>query len=299
MKLRPKTLAIAIAVVFVLLILMIVYFARSPVLIVTDYAFTQLYGEERIQSEQRIASMSLFRRVKTVSLADDASDDIVKIAISDVSTSPFCVIFPLRFARAARLYREENTQIPVILLEGRNSDERSLSILGNDKFDYFIYQTDIESDFRRAGIAAAAFCTAENGKIAVFLDSGIPPQARTAFLQGLNSLENPPRASFNLSAAEIFEDPDIFCLVLAGAGTEYYDRETETKTKKPVILFTWINPAFLPEDVVLIINDSPWIQSVQAVRMASARAEDGKIQSKFQVVNRKNISRAILRKIQK
>jgi hypothetical protein len=296
MKLRSKTLAIIIAAAFVLLIPVIVFFVRSPVLIVTDQAFIMLYGEERIRSEQRNSSISLFRRVKTVAVTNEAADDIVKIAISDVSSRPFCVIFPLRFARAARLYREENMQIPVILLEGRNSNERYLSVLG-DVNDYFIYQTDVDSDFYKAGITAAAFNTAENGRIAVFLDSGILAQAGDAFLRGINSLENPPGASFYTSVSENIENPDIFCVVIAGAGVEYFDREMETK--KPVILFTWVAPLFLPDDVVLIINDSPWVQSVQAVRMAAARAADGKIKSKFQIINKKNIGRETLRKIKK
>jgi hypothetical protein len=296
LRLKTKTLAIIIAAALVLLIPVVVFFVRSPVLLVTDQAFALLYGEERIRSEQRNSSISLFRRVKLVSIADDAADDMVKIAISDVSTRPFCVIFPIRFTRAARLYREENTRIPVILLEGR-SDGRFLSVLGSDINDYFVYQTDIDSDFYRAGISAAAFNTAENGRIAVLLESGILSQGMEAFLQGINSLENPPRASFSASINENFDDPDLICLVIAGAGIEYFDMGIETK--KPVILFTWIDPAFLPDDVVLTIDDSPLVQAVHAVRMASAKAANGKIQSKFQVINKKNIDRVILRKIQK
>lgn len=297
MKLRSKTSVIIIAAAFVLLIFIIVYFARSPVLIVTDQTFILLYGEERIRSEQKSASKSLFRRVKIVSIADDVADDIVKIAVSDASSRPFCVIFPLRFARAARLYREENTQIPVILLDGRNNDERFLSALGSDENDYFIYKTDVDSDFYRAGITAAAFITEENGRIAVLLDPGILSQAGEAFSRGVDSLENPPRVSFYTSIQENIENPDIFCVVLAGAGAEYFDREMETR--KPVILFTWLDPVYLPDDVVITVNDSPLVQAVPAVRMAASNTANGKIQSKFLVINKKNIDRAILRKIQK
>jgi hypothetical protein len=296
-KLRSKTTVTIIAAVFVLLILIIVYFARSPVLIVNDQSFSMLYGEERIRSELKSASKSLFRRVKTVFIADDAADDIVKIAISDVSSRPFCVIFPLRFARAARLYREENSRIPVILLEGRNSDKRFLSVLGDDENDYFIYKTDIDSDFYRAGITAAAFITEENGRIAVLLDPNILPQAGEAFSRGIDSLENPPLVSFYTSMQENIENPDISCVVLAGIGAEYFDRDAEKK--KPVILFTWIDPLLLPDDVVITFNDSPLIQAVPAVRMAAAKTANGKIQSKFRVINKKNIDKAILRKIQK
>jgi hypothetical protein len=169
--------------------------------------------------------------------------------------------------------------------------------LGGDENDYFIYKTDIDSDFYRAGITAAAFITEENGRIAVLLDSNILSQAGEAFSRGIDSLENPPDALFYTYVPGNIDDPDIFCVVLVSAGAEYFERETEAK--KPVVLFTWIDPVYLPENIVLIVDDSPWAQSVQAVRMAASRTVNGKIQSKFQVVNKENIDREILRKIQK
>jgi len=295
MRLKTKTPVIIAIIVFVLLLPLIIYEVRSPVLIVTDLSFESLYGQSRIRRETFASSLALFRRVETVSVADDAGYDIVQFAVSEASSSPFCVLFPLRFAQAARLYRESNPRIPVVLLEGRHGDGTLLYSLGGDSNDYFIYQTDIESDFFRAGLAAAALDMGKNGKIAVFLESRIRTQAREAFSKALDSLEKPLEAQFFTTFSQFSDIPDLSCVVLAGVGAEYLEREAGV----PVIFMTWIDPSFVPFDVVLIVNDSPWAQAVQAVRMVKARLEQGSIQSKFQVLNGKSIDRKTLRKLKK
>jgi len=294
MKLKPKALVIIVSLALVLLVPLLVFFVRPPVLVVTDLSFISLYGQSRIRRETLMSSLVLFRRVKAVSVADDAGSDIVPFAVSEVSSSPFCVLFPLRFAQAARLYRESNPRIPVVLLEGRHGGGDFTSV-GDNPNDYFVYQTDIENDFFRAGLAAAALDMGKNGKIAVFLESRIRTQAREAFLRALNSLEKPPEALFYTSFSQFSDIPDISCVVLAGVGAEYMEKEAGV----PVIFMTWIDPSLVPVDVVLVVNDSPWVQAVQAVRMVKASMGQGLIQSKFQVLNGKSIDRNVLRKLKK
>jgi hypothetical protein len=183
----------------------------------------------------------------------------------------------------------------VVLLEGRQNTERFLSVLGDKSGDFFVYQTDIDSDFYRAGIAAAAFGMNGNGKIAVFLEAPFQTQAKEAFLRGVNTMEKPPEALFFTSASQFNENSGISCAVLAGTGAEYFEKEIGV----PVIFFTWADPLFLHKDVVLLVDDSPWAQCTQAVGMAVKQAENARIKSKFQLVNNKNISRETLRKIRK
>lgn len=296
MTIKHNALMIAAAsLTLIVLIPVIVFFARSPVLIVNDPGFVSLYGEDRILAEQRRASISLFRAVKTVLIADDAADEIARIAISEVSSRPFCVIFPLRFTRSARVFRNENPKVRVILLEGRHGDERYASILGLSDGDYFIFKTDIESDFYRAGLAAASIAVKGNGKMAVFLESGISPLAEEAFSRAVNSLEKPPEILFYASFSQDDETPDVSCVVLAGAGAEYLERETGV----PVIAFAWIDTLWMPKEVVIVIDDSPWIQAERAVRMTRAGVKNSLIQSKFTILDRKKFDRDALRKIQK
>jgi hypothetical protein len=296
MKNKIKNKIIIIAVLApVLMISFLIYLVRSPVLIVTDFAFVSLYGEERTKKEGQVSSLALLRRVRLVSVADDASDDMVRIAVTDVSSAPFCVIFPLRFARSARIYREQNPGIPVVILEGRYGDASTYSAVDGNLNDYYIYKTDINTEFQKVGRAAAALDMGKNGKIAVFLDPQIRSQAANAFLQGMNSFENSPQALFFSDFSQFSEILDLSCVVLAGSGVEFLEKNEGI----PVIFFSWIAPPLLQAEVALLINDSSLAQAVEAVRMVMARQKEGLLQSKFVDFNRDYFDRKILRKIYK
>jgi len=294
-KIKIKIITIITIFALVLIPFFIISLVRPPVLIITDLAFVSLYGEVRIKQESLTASLMLLRMVRIVSVADDASDDIVRIAINDTSSAPFCVIFPLRFARSARIYREQNPGIPVVILEGRHGNALTNSSIGGNLSDYYIYKTDINTEFQKAGRAAAALDMGKNGKIAVFLDSQIHTQAVDAFLQGINSSENPLKVFFFNDFSQFYEIPDLSCVVLAGSGAEFIEKNEGT----PIIIFSWIDPLLLPVEAVLLINDSSLAQTVEAVRMVGAGQKEGILQSKFVDYKRNYIDRRILRKIYK
>jgi len=276
--------ALAAAVPFV------VFHARSPVLIVADMSFIQLYGESRARRENLRSSLSLFRPVKTVAIADDSGDDIVQFAIEEISSRPYCVVFPQRFSGAARLYREQNPQIGAILLEGRFSNNKPDDFKG-----FFIFKTDIEADFYRAGLSTALIEGGKNGKIVVFVETRLQGQCREAFLSAFDGLEEPPEPLFYTSFSQYSEIPDLSCVVLAGIGTEYL----ENFSGIPVVFFTWIDPSVMPNDVVLVVDDSPWAQVREAVRMAAAGSAQGSINSNFLIINEKKIDAQALHKIKK
>jgi len=294
-KIKFKTIAIFTVFTLVLLVPIFIYLTRSPVLIVTDLAFVSLYGETRIRQEGQLSSLALFRRVRIVPVADEAGDDIVQIAINNVSSSPFCVIFPFRFFRSARIYREQNPGIPVVILENRYGSDSTYSVINDNLNDYFIFKTDINAEFQKAGRAAVALDMGKNGKIAVFLDSHIHTQASDAFLLGMNSFENPPQAFFFNNFSQFYEIPELSCVVLAGSGAEFLEKNEGI----PVIFFSWIDPSLLTIETVLLINDSPLAQAVEAVRMVNAGQKEGLLQSKFVDLGRNHIDRKILRKIWK
>jgi len=294
-KINIKTIAVFTVFALVFLVPLFVYLVRSPVLIVSDLAFVSLYGEARIRKEGRLSSLVLFRKVSLVSVADDASDDIVRIAITDVSSAPFCVIFPLRFVRSARLYHEQNPEIPVVILEGRYGDETTYSVIDGNLSDYFIFKTDINTEFQKAGKAAVALDMGKNGKIAVFLNPQIQTQAANAFLQGMNSLENQLNAFFFNNFSQFSEIPGLSCIVLAGSGVELLEKNEGI----PVIFFSWIDPSLLSAETALLINDSSLAQAVEAVRKVKIGQKEGLLQSKFVDFKRSYIDRKTLRKIYK
>jgi len=297
MKLRPKTIKIAVSLTFSVLAVFIAFLVRSPVLIVTELSFAELYGKKRLRSETVYSSFVLFRRVKPVAVADEAGYDIIQAAIERASSGPLCVLFPLRFAGVARTYREKNPGVPVVLLEGRYTGDENPAYLaaGGNTEDYFIYKTDISADFYRAGLAAAILDGEKGERIAVFLESGVQTQAREAFFKALNDIKKPLQTYFFTDYSYFAGNQDISCVILAGNGVDYLDKYSDT----PVIFFSWIDPELIPADVVLVFNDSPWVQAVSAVRMVQAGIEKGQIPSKILLTGGKGVDRRTIRKLRK
>jgi len=283
---------IIIAIIFTLLIPpIIIYLARAPVLLVTEQSFVNLYGRDRLKKDINRVSFSLFRQIKIVEVANDAGDDIVQFAVSDISVKPFCVLFPRRFTRSAYLYGAQNPDIRIIILEGRYP---GVSSVNSGRENFYFFNTDIESDFYNTGLAAAIFADNMSGNIAVFIE---PEQyliygsiAREAFLKGVNDQGGKPETYFYTGFSDLPETAKISCAVIAGAGLEFLDK----KQGIPVILFTWLDPSLVPDDVVLIVDDSPAAQVKKAAAFSS-----GSIQSKFYIVNRSKIEGKVLQKIKK
>ena len=293
--------AVPLAVLAAIAIPVLYFITSAPVLIIADHSFILLYGESRTRNELASSSMALFRPVKLVTIADDVSADIIQFAIAEVSQNPFCVIFPLRFAQAARMYREQNPGIPAVLLEGRypqNTNPASFAIGSNNNDDYFIYNTDIIRDFYLAGRAAAILDGGKNGRIAVLLESSVSAQAREAFISAFNGMEKPPQTTFYSSYTSfsnaVQRGADLSCVVLAGIGSEYLENQSDI----PVIFFSWINLIFLPDNIVMVFNDSPFAHAVKAVEMVAAGMTTGQIVSKREVIAGKKIDKEILQKLQ-
>jgi len=283
-------LAIGAAVALAAAVPFLVFHARAPVLVVADKSFIGLYGETRMRRVNLRSSLSLFRPVKTVTVADDSGDDIVQYAVEEVSSSPFCVVFPFSFADAARLYREQNPLILVVLLEGRLENANSAGFDG-----IFIYKTDIMNDFYLAAAAVAEIDKSENSKIAVFVETQLQNKCKEAFLLAFNELNVLLEPVYFTSFSQFSENSGFSCVVLAGTGAEYF----ENNSGVPVVFFSWIDPVFMPQDLVLVIDDSPWVQLSQAVRMAAAGLEEGLIKSTLIVLNDKKIGANFTQKIKK
>jgi hypothetical protein len=308
MRLNLKT-AVPIIIALAVITPFIIFNFRPPVLIVTEQSFIELYGKERIDKESFSASLSMFRPVKTVVVANDVGDDVVPFAVTEASIKPYCVLFPVRFAQSARLYRELTPNIPVVLLEGRCAEDENPAenILGEDKSGYFIYKTDIDDDFYRTGLVITAIkqkkvkkgenSAVDEGKksrIIVFLDQNMD-KMRDVFLRSLYDRGDLLETYFFNYYTQNLEMPDLFCVVLAGLGFEFLDKKADV----PVIAFTWLDPSLLPLDVILAVNDSPWAQVRQAVKMVGAGVEKGLIKSEFLVLDRKKFDRKVIAIIKK
>ncbi|MDR2596988.1 MAG: hypothetical protein LBC76_06680 [Treponema sp.] len=309
-KLKPDKKTGIIAVIAAALIIpLFIFYIRLPVLILTELSFIELYGKERLKKETFFASLALFRPVKIVAVANDAGEDIVPFAVTQASIKPYCVLFPLRFAGSARLYRNLGLNVPIVVLEGRYSEEENPaeSVFGEEKSEYFIFKTDINDDFYRTGLAVTAIKPKfvkkqeesaneddKKGKIIVFLDYKLD-KMKDVFLRGLYDRGELYETHFFNSFPQYSEFTDLHCVVMAGVGSEFLEKKAEV----PAVLFTWLDPALLPFDAVMTVNDSPLAQVRRAVKMVGSGVKRGLIKSEFRVLNKSKFSKKVIAIIKK
>ncbi|MCL2180460.1 MAG: hypothetical protein FWB83_04965 [Treponema sp.] len=294
MKLTPLKIVIIASTAAALIIPLLIFNLKDPVLIVSEESFITLYGKDRIRSQSFNSSLTLFRPVKTVVISASAADDVIPLAVAEMSSRPYCVLFPSRYTPSARIYKEKNPNIPVVLLRGRRPGDVTASASAGDDSSGLLYCfTDINIDFRRAALAASVLDEGKNGRIMIFYESGYRSQVREAFTQVQEEESITLNTSFYTNWSSFSETPDLSCVILAGIGHEFLEK----KAGIPVISFSWLDPLLQPKDVAVIINDSPWVQAVEASRMAAA-GEGGLIRSEFNVINNENFDRKTLRKIQ-
>ncbi|MDR2049877.1 MAG: hypothetical protein LBP69_10530, partial [Treponema sp.] len=95
------------------------FFSRRPVVLVTDFAFTALYGEQRAAVKKICLSALLFRRVKTAFVTESAGPDLVSLAARMASARPYAVFFPYRYRDGALRYITDYPGVSAAVLAGR------------------------------------------------------------------------------------------------------------------------------------------------------------------------------------
>ena len=251
-----------VALIFLMLVLG--FFLRTPVLVVTDVSFSRIYGVDRLRNQSLQTSFQLYRRLIVIPVSEQAGSDTIVIAVEHAARVPFAVLFPYRYVDAASLYKDKHPQARVLLMMGRNQPPQL-------RAGITLIRTDVPVDLYRAGIAAAFFATqseSETGRILFFDDESTPLRHRQAFQDGLS------RRSFTNEV--VFSNPvepgsryDILCAVLTAAGHSFWEREVSM----PVVLFSWVNPAITPGVVKVIFDDSPIAVAARALR-ASSRLDE-------------------------
>jgi hypothetical protein len=294
-------LVVVLAVVCVLLAVpVLLFFVRSPVLIVTDVAFIALHGASHLRKQQTSASRTLFRQVKPVLVADGVSPDMVSLAITEVYAQPFCVLFPRSQSAAAVHFHERSPEIPVVLLSGL------LPVTNLPPPDGFFcqYGTDRETDLYRAGLFAGilgGLKQIENEekpaekRYVLRQDRLVETRERDLFSQGLKEQDPEAVIVFANSAGQVPEMKGIAAIVLTGAGGDFFEKNPQI----PVILFSWLDPAFITRELVVQFDDSAWALVVPAVRMVAKGEAEGKIPSKPLIFSRRIADKNILRLLKK
>jgi len=229
------------------------FFVRAPVVFVTDDIFTAIYGEERARLKALEASLRLFRRIQVVPIGENGDQEMTAIAAAEAARSPLCAIFPSRYREAAERYTGKKPGVPVKVLEGRNAES------GGSSENFTSIRTDTVRDMYAAGRAAAVLAENAPGEILLIQNSWFREQERTAFAAGLRD-QGCEKNPLYLPGSDTAR---TYCGAVLGGPSEVY---LQRNLHIPLILFSWMNPAWVPPEAVLIFDDSPWALLVRAVR---------------------------------
>ena len=242
--------SVFIALLLVFGIFLGVFFSRPPVLIVTDYSFSLLYGPERLERQLRRISSSFFRRVIPVLIDETAGPELVAIAAEEAYGQPWAVIFPYRYLDGARRYMDTMPDTPVYVVGG---SER----IAIGAFSFI--STDSNIDLFRAGMAAALF-TGEKRPL-FFSDGALSEDLREFFRQGLRENGCLQEPLFLNASSSYSSWSEIGCVVVAGPAAAFAEQNMDI----PVILFSWIDPSFTPETVKVVFDDSHLTLALEAL----------------------------------
>jgi hypothetical protein len=294
MKQRRGILVFAIGMVLGLAGGALFFLSRPPVLIITDAPFMAMHGPRRMLWRQVRASLLLYRPVAPVMIGEGAAPDVLAFAVDDAvsrmlfSRRPYCVLFPYRYADGARRYRELFPETPAALLQGRYENDGVPAGLS-------VFSIDMERDFRRAGLFAAAFGRGKMGNIVLFQAGPNQTAAQAAFQDGLRQGGYTAEPLFFNDFSELPISTDIACVVLAGSGAEYLNQNFSC----PAILFTWLDPDQTARETALIFDDSIWALTVPLVKAVAEKRSGGRIPSEALIFSARIADKDILRQIQK
>jgi hypothetical protein len=250
-----------------------IFFLRSPVLVVTDITFYQLYGTLRFRQRGIMNSLELFRRVIPVVIAENAGPELAAFAVEGASRSARAVLFPYRYLEGARFYKDRNPDIPVLVMGVSSGSSRRGEENSADAALVFV-TTDTVSDLYRAGLCAALLMGETRGAL-LFSDGILSEAHREAFREGLRFQGFWEAPVFADLSGDYSSFSNIGCVVVAGPAASFFERNHRI----PIILFSWLDPALTPRTVKLIFDDSHWALAAEALRAfaRSGASETGEI----------------------
>jgi hypothetical protein len=260
-RLRKRLAGLA-AILVILGITGTFYMMRPPLVLVVDEAFLTLYGEKRSDLRRHILSATLFRRVLFAVVAPDAESDAAEFAVSGASRSPFMALFPEQYLSNADRYA---ATIEAAGLSGTirtavvdSGDGRGVSIGRAESL-----RIDRETDLYRAGTCAAIL--AKDGTVVVYSQNDLSEAYRKAFGEGLTAAGYTRDPFFSRSAEPVSLD-GIGCVVLLST---INTNLLAARQNIPIILFSWTDPAYTPNGVTIVFDDSLPAIAGQAARGGS------------------------------
>jgi hypothetical protein len=230
------------------------FLSRPPVLILGDVDFDSLYGPRRLLLRRAELSLRLFRRVKRVSIAEDANPEAAVFAVEGAAARPWAVLGHSRHLRGLEQYAGRHPEIRVIIFREGPAPESEAG--GGPEYVF----TDNRLNSLRAG-RCAAMLAAEEGDILVFQDGRNFPVDQEAFSAGLREEGKALTPVYLDGSADYSAWDRVRCVVLGGPADFYFNRNSAI----PALLFSWMDPAFFPSTVKITADDSPWALALRVL----------------------------------
>jgi hypothetical protein len=227
----------------------IFFWARPPVVIVVDDAFLALYGKERADAKRYELSRSLRRRVVFAVVSQEAGQEAAEFAVSAASKKPFLVLFPERYLESADRYagtiEEAGLADNIRTVVVGDGESGGVSISRAESL-----RIDRETDLYRAGMCAAVL--AKDGSIVVYYQGSLSRAYRDVFREGLTAAGYTKAPVFYRST-ETASQTDLGCIVsLSAVNTKALAGNKDI----PIVLFSWLDPAYTPNGVMVVFDDS-------------------------------------------
>jgi hypothetical protein len=190
-----------------------------------------------------------------VTVSEHAGPDLVAIAAEEAFRNPWAVVFPFRYLGGARFYKENNPEVTVVVMGGRNPVP-----LGLEDTGITYVRTDIKTDLLRAGLSAALLAGEKN--ILLFDDGLFPEEYRELLAELLESRGFLGEIVLRSVYAHIPSFAEIGSVIIPGPATRFLEQNLDI----PTVLFSWADPGFTPLSVKLVFDDSPWALVAKALK---------------------------------
>ncbi|MDR2444362.1 MAG: hypothetical protein LBD44_00295 [Spirochaetaceae bacterium] len=239
-----------------------VFMARSPVVIVTDDAFSALYGAHREHFKRIEMSVQLFRRVRLVRMSSDAELDAVVFAVQDAARNSLAAIFPYRYYNAALRYAGTNPRSATVVIAGLSSVPSGTAEEQERAAILFVKQ-DESYDFYRAGLCAALLSGRsasfakqpdDDKSVLIITNEKNSAEAGNFFERGLRQGGSGASCVFR-GISDNYPIENLSCVAFWGQSSGFLYHSAENSL--PNIVFSWLEPDFFSPNVKIIIDDSP------------------------------------------
>lgn len=218
------------------------FFNRSGVYILSDEAELLVYGTNRALWHTIKAGISLFRPIHILTMPETKDVELQLSTLTKKVSPQGTIITPFRYEQVVEIFQSRHSKAKVIMW-GR---------------DYAIdYQRDLKRAAAIAGTLAADTSLPPALVLPSFIDDASKEHLKKAFDEGL--LENGYN-QVSLLIKEPNETPPSCSSITLFPGAV-----TVQKFSVPIVLFSSIKDALLPQSVTAVFDDSLWPHIVEMI----------------------------------